>query len=233
MSPSAEPSFPSQTGTYADYLAEMVDWHLTLKEESASMERILLAIGVPTVCRGHHHFEVRGPEVQREDQPSENFISKTLIAILHHHVQSVNAPVEDSVSILGGLMQRDRWIECLKDLDTTYAFASLLAHAMGVLENDSATLYVRDDIGAIYQPGLCAMLNAWIVPDAPYTCTPSMDSFTRTLFGDAWCDLARHVPRSHPRGVISCIMTLRPPILGHMAPAQIEVAPLDLPSMTC
>jgi hypothetical protein len=229
MFTSAMPDLPKHTGTYEAYISEMVDFYINKRTPSDSILPLLHAVGARCVGRGETFFEVVDAETVGPSQLEEAVICAILRKALHSHLLWGANNVEDGVSVLAGFLLFDRWRACLKDIDSSYWLASITAHVLSIFEPNSATLYIGDDVGDIFQPGLCAMLNDWLLPAALFTRAPSMDDFTRAVFGDAWCDFARQVPRHDPARIISCIMEQRPMFVPGLAPAQTEMAALPLP----
>lgn len=137
-------------------------------------------------------------------------------------------------SLLDGLMQNHRWEKALDTVDDAYALTDLLIASNIFMESTKhwagqPTPEISERLRRTIEPAICAALNKWIRPARPFVMPPTTSMLMRSLFGDAWCDLALN--DISERAIFEVVAAWRPPFLPGRLPALPGPIEMPLPSI--
>jgi hypothetical protein len=164
-----------------------------------------------------------------EPLPADEAVTRRmLIKAMHAFLGSKNRNyTDDGFSILDGLTKNNRWRECLSVMESTRDLAELV---MDFALYSNYKHQLRSPIAS----GVCALLNDWLQPAAPYDAMPTGAALARTFYGDVWANLLLNEDDPTDKWKIPDIVrNTTPPFLHGVAPAQTdgEVAAMELPAM--
>jgi hypothetical protein len=134
-------------------------------------------------------------------------------------VSNLSLPVCSTSSVVDGLARGDCWRNCLDSEKLTYVLAAIMLDYV-------AGYYACFELEAHARQPALSILNAWLIPQAPYVKVPSAVDLARNIFGDAWCTLRLDCD---PRAIGSTIYKERPLFLPGLCPAQDVILSASLP----
>jgi hypothetical protein len=159
-------------------------------------------------------------------------VRRTLLKAMHWQLARPVWHDSRGSSILSGLVQQERWRECLKSEDGAYAFAELIAHWSLAASNILLPLACVELRRAI-TIDVCAVLDAWLPQDAPWEGVPDTGRLLRLMFGEAWFSLVVNDGDLREK-TLSSIVRGRPDFRPGLLPVQEARAlpPLPLPALS-
>lgn len=153
-------------------------------------------------------------------------MQNALLIALRSGIALEHVVVGGTFSLLDGLMQQNRWRNCLLTVDDAYDFACTLLKFSAQIIHDKPPSALSSAIGSVATPAL----NAWLRPAIPFTTQPSVAALSSEMFGEAWCDFIG--PENMANGeAILLTKALRPPFRQGLIEAQLEVESIDLPGL--
>jgi hypothetical protein len=169
---------------YAAQIAYLVATHITSGYRGLSHLPLLLALGCQSPPIGWNGVQSTTSTIL-PTASDEALVGDVLRQLLRRIVQSALPYGTDNFSLLNGLHQNMRWLDCLHTDEDAYCLAALcLWHASDRYDKSPKSRLVR---GAI-ELWLTELLNAWLMPDSPYSKLPNIAEVGSALFGEAWYD---------------------------------------------
>jgi hypothetical protein len=216
---------------YEERIASLVEKHITNRPIAPylSTADLVSALGCRNIGDPNR---LQAFDVPEQPNPEyEALVVSTLLLTLHSHLARPAYNSHDGLAIIDGLMRNQRWRECLKDLDTAYAFAILLSD--GSLAPDDRKPVDPDtnlNLKRTVEIDARIALQDWI----PNVVHPLVQPrrLVKAMFGEVWFDLVvvgldiatHHLP--------DAIKGLRPPFSPGLLPPHLEPVVLPLPALS-
>jgi hypothetical protein len=194
---------------YQQHVRKVLDAWLYGKPTLERFTRLAYALG----CR--HTGNNAGKPV---DAYYEHFIIDSWLTVLFDRLTmetdyrtSPDLAAKVELHALAGLLQNDRWKDCLTASRGSYAFVILVSRFLTPSALSDAGRALHNAI----QVELDRVLQGWL----PGNSISSANDFARSIFGDAWCALVME-NQDEWRSVSSLISRDRPPFLPGRLPSQ-------------
>lgn len=149
-----------------------------LNDKNDDIESLVAALG----C-SYSDSDSASLHVPNQPDPSNEYlVQATLLQAIRWH-STVDGYISDGIALLEGLIRNDRWRQCLKNTNDAVVLSALLMD-FAVGEKYAGKLH------ALVSPGVCGILNSWLLPPSPIEAPLSPTELARALFGDAWYDIS-------------------------------------------
>lgn len=186
-------------------------------------------------CYSMERCEVQGWRITLPvavDATHEAVVRDALRRITRRRIKTDWVDEAETMSLLDGLRENDRWRDYLPDVDMAHSLAAMLIEFADIEENVATFPPINIELARIVAPSVHHIISHWFFPLAPKRerC-PTAPEMARRIFGDAWVELMIDPKESGFRYISNMVRSTRPPFRQGLISEQAHSLAIELPTL--